>query len=41
MEGEWKLVRLGDHVDSCLGKMLDKNKNRGTLHPYLGNKNVR
>jgi len=41
MGGEWKLVRLGDHVDSCLGKMLDKNKNKGALHPYLGNKNVR
>ncbi len=39
--GEWKTVRLGDHVDACLGKMLDKNKNQGTMHPYLGNKDVR
>lgn len=41
MGNDWKLVRLGDYVDSCLGKMLDKNKNKGTFHPYLGNKNVR
>jgi type I restriction enzyme S subunit len=41
MGSEWKTVRLGDHVDASLGKMLDKNKNRGTLHPYLGNKQVR
>ncbi len=41
MGNEWKTVRLGDHVDACLGKMLDKNKNQGTLHPYLGNKQVR
>ncbi len=41
MGSEWKQVRLGDHVDSCLGKMLDKEKNRGSLYPYLGNKNVR
>ena len=37
----WPLVRLGDHTDSCLGKMLDRKKNRGELCPYLGNKNVR
>lgn len=37
----WPMVRLGDHVDSCLGKMLDQKKNRGELFPYLGNKNVR
>ena len=41
MGREWPKVRLGDHVDSCLGKMLDKEKNRGELYPYLGNKNVR
>ncbi len=39
--GCWPTVRLGDHVDSCLGKMLDQKKNRGELFPYLGNKNVR
>ncbi|MXW48825.1 MAG: restriction endonuclease subunit S [Gammaproteobacteria bacterium] len=38
---KWRTVRLGDHIDSCLGKMLDKKKNRGELLPYLGNKNVR
>ena len=38
---DWPIVRLGDHVDTCLGKMLDKRKNRGDLYPYLGNKNVR
>ena len=37
----WDSVRLGDYVDSCLGKMLDAKKNQGTLHPYLGNKQVR
>ena len=37
----WPMVRLGDHADACLGKMLDQKKNRGELFPYLGNKNVR
>lgn len=41
MNSEWPLVRLGDHVDACLGKMLDANKNRGTAEQYLGNSNVR
>ena len=41
MGSEWKTFRLGDHADTCLGKMLDKNKNKGTLHPCLGNKDVR
>jgi type I restriction enzyme S subunit len=41
MVSEWPTVRLGDHVDSSLGKMLDANKNKGTLAPYLGNSNVR
>ncbi|MEQ9530826.1 MAG: restriction endonuclease subunit S [Haliea sp.] len=41
MSVEWPTVRLGDHVDSCLGKMLDKKKNKGTEQPYLGNSNVR
>ncbi|CAK8718534.1 Restriction endonuclease subunit S [Candidatus Electrothrix laxa] len=41
MEDEWPVVRLGDHADLCLGKMLDKEKNRGEFFPYLGNKNVR
>jgi len=34
-------VRLGEHVDACLGKMLDAKKNKGSPQPYLGNSNVR
>lgn len=37
----WEKVKLGDVTDSCLGKMLDKKKNKGILQPYLGNINVR
>ena len=33
--------RLGEHVYSCLGKMLDAQKNKGIPQPYLGNSNVR
>lgn len=41
MSSKWPVVRLGDHVDACLGKMLDAKKNKGTPQPYLGNSNVR
>jgi type I restriction enzyme S subunit len=41
MGSDWVIGRLGDYAESCLGKMLDKNKNRGEFYPYLGNKNVR
>lgn len=41
MSAEWQVVRLGDHVDACLGKMLDAKKNKGVPQPYLGNSNVR
>ena len=41
MSSEWPFVRLGDHVDACLGKMLDAKKNKGAPLPYLGNSNVR
>jgi type I restriction enzyme S subunit len=41
MNSDWPKVRLGDHVDSCLGKMLDAKKNKGTPQPYLGNSDVR
>jgi type I restriction enzyme S subunit len=41
MSSEWPMVRLGDHVEACLGKMLDAKKNKGTPQPYLGNSNVR
>lgn len=37
----WEKVRLGDVTDSCLGKMLDQEKNKGDYHPYLANVNVR
>lgn len=38
---EWETVKLGDISDSFLGKMLDKEKNKGELQPYLANYNVR
>lgn len=37
----WEKVKLGDVTDSCLGKMLDKEKNKGTFQKYLANINVR
>ena len=37
----WQWVRLGYIADYCLGKMLDQNKNKGNLLPYLRNVNVR
>lgn len=37
----WEWVRLGNIAYLCLGKMLDKTKNKGKLHPYLRNVNVR
>lgn len=37
----WKKVMLGSVAETCLGKMLDRNKNRGSYHPYLANINVR
>jgi type I restriction enzyme, S subunit len=38
---EWKPAKLGDIAEMCLGKMLDKEKNKGVLQPYLANLNVR
>mgnify|MGYP003642904441 CR=1 FL=1 len=38
---DWEYISLSEMSDSCLGKMLDKEKNVGQLHPYLSNKNVR
>ena len=32
---------VGDVAEHCLGKMLDKKKNKGELKPYLRNQNVR
>lgn len=40
-EAKWEMVKLGDVAEMCLGKMLDKNKNKGTFQPYLRNVNVR
>jgi type I restriction enzyme S subunit len=37
----WKTQKLGAIADMCLGKMLDKEKNKGEPQPYLGNINVR
>ncbi len=37
----WKTKKLGDISDMCLGKMLDKEKNKGEFEPYLANVNVR
>ncbi|MFH7321256.1 restriction endonuclease subunit S [Desulfurivibrio sp. D14AmB] len=38
----WTTIKLGDlAAESVLGKMLDKEKNTGTMCPYLGNINVR
>ncbi len=41
MREGWKVKAVGEVADHCLGKMLDKNKNRGELKPYLRNLNVR
>jgi type I restriction enzyme, S subunit len=41
MSFEWPIGRLSEHTDSCLGKMLDAQKNKGIPQPYLGNSNVR
>lgn len=37
----WLRKKVGEISESCLGKMLDKNKNKGELQPYLSNKSVR
>lgn len=38
---KWEKVKLGEVAEMCLGKMLDKNKNKGNYQPYLRNVNVR
>lgn len=38
---KWEKVLLGEVTDSCLGKMLDQEKNRGEYQPYLANVDVR
>ncbi|MCX6359240.1 MAG: restriction endonuclease subunit S [Armatimonadetes bacterium] len=37
----WETRPLSEIADLCLGKMLDQQKNRGDLMPYLANINVR
>lgn len=37
----WVEKRVGEVSSHCLGKMLDKNKNKGNPQPYLRNINVR
>ncbi len=39
--GKWPKVKLADVAERCLGKMLDAQKNKGRLMPYLRNPNVR
>ncbi len=37
----WRLTTVGEVADHRLGKMLDKEKNKGEMRPYLRNINVR
>lgn len=41
VSNKWESLELNVISTSRLGKMLDKTKNIGTFHPYLGNINVR
>ena len=42
LPGGWGWLLMGDLAkEMCLGKMLDKSKNKGGLLPYIGNINVR
>lgn len=36
----WSVKKVSDIADTCLGKMLDKKKNKGNFKPYLRNLNV-
>ncbi len=36
----WEIKRVSEVADTCLGKMLDKRKNKGHPKPYLRNLNV-
>lgn len=41
-QGEgWRVESVSEFSHHCLGKMLDKKKNKGELRPYLRNINVR
>lgn len=37
----WHIKPVGEFAENCLGKMLDKQKNKGEMRPYLRNVNVR
>jgi type I restriction enzyme S subunit len=39
--GKGNFISFGEITESRLGKMLEKNKNKGILEPYLKNINVR
>ncbi len=41
MKAGWQIRPLAEIADCCLGKMLDKQKNRGERQQYLRNVNVR
>jgi type I restriction enzyme S subunit len=36
----WEIKKITEIAETCLGKMLDKKKNKGNLKPYLRNQNV-
>lgn len=36
----WQIRSVGEFAEHCLGKMLDKQKNKGEKQPYLRNVNV-
>lgn len=36
----WQIKSVGEFAEHCLGKMLDKQKNKGERRPYLRNVNV-
>ena len=40
MPSGWRSVKVDEVAEHRLGKMLDQQKNRGTLRPYLRNTNV-
>lgn len=41
LKSGWVVAPISEIADHCLGKMLDKQKNKGVLRPYLRNLNVR
>ncbi|TVU69958.1 restriction endonuclease subunit M [Pseudoalteromonas distincta] len=37
---DWGVKKIAEIAETCLGKMLDKKKNKGNPKPYLRNQNV-